>query len=120
MMKESARRLFVRIEKNPPENIVLCNEKSVAKVAVTVDGTWQKRGFSFKIGVVFLSVDTGKVLDAMVKSSECHECVGSINHQLTMKHGTKGTNKIATSIIWALQGGESCCNWNFPEKYRDT
>ena len=74
MMKEAAQRLFVYIENNSPENIMLCNEKSVAKVAVTVDGTWQKRGFSSKIGVVFIiSVDTGEVLDAMVKSLECHE-----------------------------------------------
>ena len=75
MRKEAAQRLFVYIENNSPENIMLCNEKSVAKVAVTVDGTWQKRGFSSKIGVVFIiSVDTGEVLDAMVKSLECHEC----------------------------------------------
>ena len=61
MMKEAAQRLFFYIENNSPENIMLCNEKYVAKVAVTVDGTWQKRGFSLKIGVVFIiSVELGR------------------------------------------------------------
>ena len=47
----------------------------VAEVAVTVDGTWQKRGHSSKIGVVFIiSVLTGEILDYEVKSLICHEC----------------------------------------------
>ena len=47
----------------------------MAKVAVTVDGTWQKRGHSSKIGVVFvISVATGEILDYEVKSLICHEC----------------------------------------------
>lgn len=47
----------------------------MAKVAVTVDGTWQKRGHSSKIGVVFvISVATGEILDYEVKSLICHKC----------------------------------------------
>ena len=43
--------------------------------AVTVDGTWQKRGHTSKIGVVFvLSVVTGEILDYQVKSLVCHMC----------------------------------------------
>ncbi len=39
------------------------NEK-IAEVADTVDGTWQKRGHTSKIGVVFpMSVRTEEVLD---------------------------------------------------------
>ena len=46
----------------------ILNNKQVAKVAASVDGTWQKRGHNSKIGVVFiLSVDTGEVLDVIVK-----------------------------------------------------
>ena len=45
------------------------------QAAVTVDGTWQKRGHSSKIGVVFvISVDTGEILDYSVKSLICNEC----------------------------------------------
>ncbi|XP_065051289.1 uncharacterized protein LOC135680963 [Rhopilema esculentum] len=44
-------------------------------VAVTVDGTWQKRGHSSRVGVVFvISVRTGQVLDYVIKSLFCHEC----------------------------------------------
>ena len=50
----------------------------IANVAVTVDGTWQKRGPTSKIGIVFvLSVETGEVLDYEVKSLICHECVSA-------------------------------------------
>ena len=50
----------------------------IAKVAISVDGTWQKRGHSSKIGVVFvISIRTGEVLDYEVLSvigSECKTC----------------------------------------------
>ena len=43
---------------------------------VTVDCTWQRRGHTSKIGVVFvISVPTGEVLDFAVKPLVCHECV---------------------------------------------
>ena len=42
---------------------------TVAKAAVSVNGTWQKRGHSSKIGVVFaVSVRTGEILNYEVKS----------------------------------------------------
>ena len=42
---------------------------------MTVDSTWQKRGHASKIGVIFvISVDTGEILDYVVKSLFCHEC----------------------------------------------
>ena len=43
--------------------------------SVTVDGTWQKRGHTSKIGVVFvISVDSGEILDYEIKSLFCREC----------------------------------------------
>ena len=61
-------------KKNPAE-IIIISDKKVAKVAVTVDGTWQRRGHTSKIGVVFIiSVETGEVLDAVTKSLFCGEC----------------------------------------------
>ena len=48
----------------------------LAHVAVTVDGTWQRRCHSSKTGVVFvISVRTGEILDYVVKTLFCHECV---------------------------------------------
>ena len=44
-------------------------------VAVAVDGTWQKRGFTSTLGVVTaLSVDQGKVLDCSIMAKSCKGC----------------------------------------------
>ena len=51
-------------------------EKDEFSVAVSVDGTWQKRyGYSSLHGVIFvIAMDTGEVLDYEVKSKVCFEC----------------------------------------------
>ena len=53
----------------------------VVDVAVSVDGAWQKRyGFNSLNGMVFvIYVDTGYVLDYVVKSKFCHECKANKN-----------------------------------------
>ena len=44
----------------------------VTDVSVSVDGTWQKRGFSFLNGVVAaISIDTGNVVDWEVMARYC-------------------------------------------------
>ena len=50
--------------------------KNSVLVAVTINGTWQKRyGFSTSLGVAFIiSVDTGEVLDFEVKFKHWFEC----------------------------------------------
>ena len=74
VVQDAAHRLKEKIRQEQPDNIV-CGETDIAHVAVTVDGTWQKRGHSSKIGVIFvISVDTGEILDYEVKSLFCHEC----------------------------------------------
>lgn len=74
VMQDAAHRLKEKIRQEQPDNIE-CGETDIAHVAVTVDGTWQKRGHSSKIGVIFvISVDTGEILDYEVKSLFCHEC----------------------------------------------
>ena len=46
-----------------------------ADVAVTVDGTWMRRGFSSLYGIVFvIAWETGQVLDFCVLSRHCHAC----------------------------------------------
>ena len=75
IMKDAAKRLKDKIATERPQAIDDQNDIEIARVAVTVDGTWQKRGHSSKIGVVFvISVDTGEILDYEVKSLFCHEC----------------------------------------------
>ena len=74
-MKEAAERLWEKVSIEWPDDIEEEGEEKVAHVSVTVDGTWQKRGNSSKIGVVFvISVETGEILDYEVKSLFCHGC----------------------------------------------
>ena len=77
VMKNAGGKLLNKILQDYPEDIDIDeNGKMIAKTAVTVDDTWQRRGYCSKIGVVFvLAVSTGEVLDREVKSLICHECV---------------------------------------------
>ena len=52
------------------------DDDSILNVAVSVDGTWQKRyGFNSLLGVIFIiSIDTDCVLDFSIKSLICHVC----------------------------------------------
>ena len=46
-----------------------------ANMAVSIDGTWQKRGHNTQTGVVFvISIITGEVLDCELKVLFCYEC----------------------------------------------
>ena len=73
-IQEAAQRVFQKISVERPRDLEEIDGQLVANVPVTVDGTWQKRGHSFKIGVVFvISVDTGEILDYSTKSLICHE-----------------------------------------------
>lgn len=86
-MQGAAKRLREKIAKEQPDNIEDENDVEIAKVAVTVDGTWQKRGHSSKIGVVFvISVDTGEILDYEVKSLFRHGCKAHAKDEGTDKH----------------------------------
>ena len=58
------------------QNLENDDGSTLVDVAVSVDGSWQKRhGFNSLLGMVFIiSVDTRQVLDYAVKSLFCHEC----------------------------------------------
>ena len=44
-------------------------------VAVSIDGTWQRKGFTSTLGVVTaISVEEGKVLDCVILSKSCKGC----------------------------------------------
>ena len=48
------------------------SDVDITNVPVSVDGTWQKRGFSSLNGVVTaISVDSGKILDSEIMSRKC-------------------------------------------------
>ena len=81
-MRDAAVRLLQIIKMEDPENVrEVADGRIIANVAVTVDGTWQRRGHSSKNGVVFvLSVRTGEVLDYVVKTKYCQRCVYHMKH----------------------------------------
>ena len=55
IMKDAAKRLLSITLRDDPQNItVKPNGEIIGDVTVTVDGTWQRRGHSSKIGVVFV------------------------------------------------------------------
>ena len=75
LMCEAAERLTNLASSEEEDCVVEINGQKATKVALSMDGTWQKRGHSSKIGVVFaVSVRTGEVLDYEVKSLICKEC----------------------------------------------
>ena len=80
-MKEAAERaISFALEDNPDECIEISNGDLIGRIAVSVDGTWQKRGHSSKTGIVFaMSVDTGEVLDYEVRTLHCRECISHQN-----------------------------------------
>ncbi|GFU87595.1 uncharacterized protein TNCV_2935171 [Trichonephila clavipes] len=50
----------------------ICENEGNKNIAVAVDGTWQKRGYTSLNGVVTVtSIDTGKVIDADILSKYC-------------------------------------------------
>ena len=52
-----------------------CDADDAIPVAISVDGTWQKRGFTSTYGAALIvSIDTGEILDFAVLSLNCHEC----------------------------------------------
>ena len=60
VMNGAAERLQNKVLKEQPDQIE-DDEDIIACVSVTVDGTWQKRGHSSKLGVVFvITVETGE------------------------------------------------------------
>ena len=66
-------------------------------VSVSVDGAWQKRyGFNSLVGMVFvISIDTGQVLDYVVKCLFCQKCK---SHKMQQMNGKVSTRQSVVSI----------------------
>ncbi|GFU86489.1 uncharacterized protein TNCV_423051 [Trichonephila clavipes] len=82
-------------------------------LAVAVDGSWQKRGFSSKNGLVTVtSVDTGKVIDVEVFPKHCI-CPNKTKHLQNCKRNFEGysgdgDSKAFTSIVENKVYGDHC------------
>ena len=71
----------------------------IAKVSVTGDGTWQKRGHSFKIGIVFVIGLNRRSFGLYFKSLVCHTC---------MKHQQQDDKASKDYINWWELHKPSC------------
>lgn len=75
------------------------SEVPVIDIAVSFDGTWQKRGFTSLYGVgVCIDVLTGLVVDFHVLSKYCHAC--------KLKEATLPADQLAQ---WKEQHQANCC-----------
>ena len=101
-MKEAASRIRkLVLDKNPHAGKI--DPDGAIPVAVSIDGTWHKRGYSSKYGVVVaILVDTGEVIDYEVLSKHCFECT---------KHSKD--NKDSEKYKKWKEGHASKCNKNF-------
>ena len=71
-MKKKHNRISLCVDEYPEDTFVNNNCVIGANMAVSIDGTWQKRGHNSKTGVVFaISIITGEVLDCEVKALFC-------------------------------------------------
>ena len=82
----------------------------VLDVAVSVDAAWQKRyGFNSLNGVIFvISIDTGCVLDYVVKTKHCQECKS--NRNATEEWEKKAQKNMLHQSCWKFwcNGGRWC------------
>ena len=75
MKEEADRIIYLCVDEYPEDTFVNDNGVIGENVAVSIDGTWQKRGHNSKTGVVFaISIITGEVLDYEAKTLFCYEC----------------------------------------------
>ncbi|GFU92650.1 CCHC-type domain-containing protein [Trichonephila clavipes] len=78
--RNQERKLLKATERVAQENINAALREikglnSFTKCGISIDGTWQRRGYSSLNGCVSaISVDTGKILDIEVMTQYCHIC----------------------------------------------
>ncbi|GFU62097.1 uncharacterized protein TNCV_4893151 [Trichonephila clavipes] len=78
--RNQERKLLKATERVAEENInaalsEIKGSNSFTKCGISIDGTWQRRGYSSLNGCVSaISVDTGKILDIEVMTQYCHIC----------------------------------------------
>ena len=80
-LQQSAKNVKTFLRQNCADFAEKDIDYNIYDCSVSVDGTWQKRyGFSSLLGVIYLiSMETGEVLDYVVKSKICFECKARSN-----------------------------------------
>ncbi|GFY12221.1 uncharacterized protein TNCV_4935101 [Trichonephila clavipes] len=80
VFRNQERKLLKATERVAQENInaalsEIKGSNSFTECGISIDGTWQRRGYSSLNGCVSaISVDTGKILDIEVMTQYCHIC----------------------------------------------
>ena len=80
LIRESSRKIGeIVMKKAATEELKITQEKKVFEdekgIAASGDGSWMKRGFTSLYGIVaMIGHETGKVIDAVIKSSYCKVC----------------------------------------------
>ena len=73
---EATRAVALKSMNDAAEDIGCNDADNVVDIGVSLDGTWQRRGFSSKNGAVAaISIDTGKVLDVACFPRYCQGCI---------------------------------------------
>ncbi|GFT41990.1 uncharacterized protein TNCV_1668231 [Trichonephila clavipes] len=81
----------------------ICENEGNKNIAVAVDGTWQKRGYtSLNVVVTVTSIDTGKVIDVDILSKYC-ACKNLPFHEKDCKR-----NYVGSSGAMEIQGDGDC------------
>ena len=75
VFRDAAKELAENSMKTAADQLRINKESDVIDIGVSVDGSWQRRGFSSLNGVVAaISIDNGKVIDVEPLSRYCREC----------------------------------------------
>ena len=99
-------------------------KRTSTDVAVSCDGSWQKRGFSSLNGhVTVISVDSGKCLDLRVKTKKCAACTAWENkkdsdeyqefiaqHECTINHVESAGAMESVGLVETLSSSHDCNN----------
>ncbi|GFT68646.1 uncharacterized protein TNCV_2759191 [Trichonephila clavipes] len=81
--------------------VAICENEGNKNIAVAVDGTWQKRGYTSLNGVVTVtSIDTGKVIDVDILSKYC-ACKNLPFHEKDCKRNYVGSSgAMEIQVYW--------------------
>ncbi|GBM21742.1 hypothetical protein AVEN_101579-1 [Araneus ventricosus] len=96
------------VEMCSQENMIMAAEEvrrlkavpsnKICSCGVSVDGTWQRRGYSSLNGcTTIISIDTGKVLDAEIMSHYCRTCKTNDNVRYKNKENHECSNYVGSS-----------------------
>ncbi|GFV24152.1 uncharacterized protein TNCV_4164991 [Trichonephila clavipes] len=113
--RNQERKLLKATERVAQENInaalsEIKGSNSFTKCGISIDGTWQRRGYSSLNGCVnAISDDTGKILDIEVMTQYCHICVKgnsqSSKHNyygIAIRSNVGNLQKMMSSVIAAF------------------